>query len=352
MLAVAFCACHKTQRKKDAPLPANPTFQTDFAEAMAAKLAECAHVTKQSIAGMYELHALARFNSKKALEAKRVAFFEGAAKLCLEEIKKSACDKLGFELESIPPACARVYDGRVKDGQDCYHTIECQAGMYCAMPGGACPGKCAAKAGAGSACEDDTACEAGLHCVCANAACATRVCRASPKLGGDCGSVERPPCPDDTYCQPRGASRPFSCLARLPVGGKCVTSDACRKPLRCVGLESVKKPGTCRTPKALGEACVAKRGECSDNAACLPSAKDPKKTVCTPLAAPGGTCGVINGEPQGCVGGYCDLEGETGTCRAYKRPGEGCDYRGPPDVCGSGRCDTFTHACVYSCVEK
>lgn len=345
ILILTFLLAGCTEDPPPQGLTPQQPFQAQFADVMAKRLSECAKVPKESVGTMYTLHTLARFNAEKAIDDERVVFSRDAAETCLEQLDKSPCAALAFDLDVIAPACTRVYDGKGLAGAKCHHAIECAADLFCAMPNGACPGKCAAHVAAGEVCEDDNACEKGATCVCANANCASRVCRPPAKIGSSCGTVDVPGCGDDAYCAPRGVPKPHTCQRRVKEGAPCVTSDACVKPLHCVGFSSAKKPGTCKNAKALGDACSPGANECAASAACI---GEKKKAVCTAWAGPGGTCGVFDGEPAGCMGGYCD----DGTCKPYKRPGEGCDYKGAMDACGPGRCDSFTHACVYPCAER
>lgn len=139
------------------------------------------------------------------------------------------------------------------------------------------------------------------------------------------------PC-DAAICDGAGA-----CIGLSAEGGPCGTSHGCRDGLLCIG-------GSCRRPRAAGDACGAgiecASGRCAEGACAEKSAEG--EACAEDAECASGRCDFTTGRcgapmPDGeycmehtdCVSGYCDVDGSTGSgagrCAPRLADGESCD---------------------------
>lgn len=324
-------------------------FQQQLSAAIEARAGECAQVPKAMTAGLAATHGLGRFNLGKSLAADRIAFDDAQVVACIDSLKKLPCENVRVALETLTGPCEKVITGKVALGGECYESLECAAGLACATAG--CPGKCAKALQEGGHCDDKHPCGPELACICTDGGCRVHACVPHGKIGANCGHAEDAPCDGKLYCPPVGARMANACQPKAGANAVCPSSDACKPPLVCVGLQSSKHPGVCKPPLDNGAACTPGKNECGETASCVVSGKGGK---CTAWGGPGSACGISGAEYAGCAFSYCDMaKGQTtGTCRAYKTDGDACDPAGPLDACGPGQCDRVALTCVYACNEK
>lgn len=264
---------------------------------------------------------------------------------CLEQLSDpAACSRWLLRDSSLAP-CRAIFQGRLGDGEACYHSLECRAGSHCAR-GVACPGTCEPLRGEASSCSPGgQQCAAGLDCTGSPARCV-------PWAG------------EGELCTTRGEGAPY---------------PRCRPPLTCL-ITSHQSYGTCHPRKDENQGCGDEEGRCQPDlhcrrktvgaaegwcnrqlpagAACDVALSEPPGPCALGLTCfgpavkegrpySGGTCQPLPGlgEPctryvDGCLEGFCAFVGDrerTGFCQALKGPGEGCSFDAE---CASGVCLT------------
>ena len=264
-------------------------------------------------------------------EANGTLEYDGSAvPTCLEAYDTLPCEEVAV---TFPEARKQALGGLLGEGEDCSHSLECEAGLYCSAD--ACPGTCSTPLQDGDPCTEIDTCAPGLTCF--QGACAP--------LGGegdDCGAELLPECVTGFVClnEDTEMMTPGNCFSAKDVfvlsqGQPCNlggTPTLCRVGLSCplvIGatcLEPVESGGACDL--ALPDMCP--EGEyCSfgnPNCLPLPGAGDPcapgillkprcqaylrcVNEVCRPLGDNGDPCG----DAAECYSGVC---GDSGECAA------------------------------------
>ena len=213
---------------------------------------------------------------------------------CAGAIEAVTCAEL-----NINPAACQPHGGTIQIGGACGVDWQCASGRCSARPDGSC-GSCIGQVAKGGACTG-SACADGL--ICALDANGAETCLAPVPLGGTCLSTQV--CPANAYCKQTGSSTTQGICSPLPGAGQ-----AC---------------------DLLSQVCDYWHGvECN-----------PSTLVCQNVggtAQPGAACGWIAGQFIECIG-VCSpsQSGDMSTCMAQSptlSEGQACVASGPS--CASG----------------
>jgi hypothetical protein len=291
--------------------------------------------TDPGMNGTHRCAALAR-----GIAAGRIGYDATAAATCLSLIGSASCADLYYGDRQRNPAnsCAKVLTGTVAAGGGCYRTEDCAAGAFCDQTGG-CPAKCVAYVAAGGTCGSGLACAPGLYYDTAGGSC---VCRTLATQGQSCGGTGEVKCAESLYCGPGN-----TCVPYLAKGASCQAAQSdTSSSLLCV-IATGQTTGTCGPRAKIGASCGATIG-CEPFAACV-------NGTCAEYSPQGGPCGyIVSGgvyDYRGCVDGWCDDGGQTGTvgvCKPYVAVGGSC--------MSGARCDPYATcssggSCLASCDE-
>lgn len=342
------CKCNSEDKAKG---EVASQFQTRYADALAARAAECMRSDREAVMTMMPIHPVKRLAVGPSAAQGRVVYDPTKVDACLQLVRHAPCEQVQsfFDERPLGTACGEVLVGQGRAGGACYGEIECDASTYCDATELKCPGACKSFIAAGATCSDDDRCAIGSDCRCTDAACATRTCKPKAKPGERCETKEAPACASASYCVPNGAKNAGHC-ATQELTDPCPSADACAMPARCVGLQDSEHPGRCSLPKKVGEACVDGAHECADFSSCVGG-------VCTAWNKVDGPCGGMTAAKEAlrCIGGWCDVPAGSpvGVCRAFRQGDEGCvgdvflDFE-----CGAGRCDRLMHKCISPCAPQ
>jgi hypothetical protein len=210
-----------------------------------------------------------------AVATGRMAFAAAAAAACLTSVTATKrVDGTWGDL-AVPdldesPACASVFSGRQREGEECASTLDCQEPFAClGAADGKADGKCRpVPARAGDACDTvflrvtdfkhRRRCAEGLECDPVE-----DVCKAAAPLAG--------PCEHSFECTPPAACRAGKCSPLPPadVGGPCEDdTDDCKPGLYCKKRNDAgdggqaRRLGVCAEKKSAGAACTQELFEC------------------------------------------------------------------------------------------
>jgi hypothetical protein len=342
------CKCNSGDRAKG---ELASQFQQRFADALAARAAECSRSDRDAVLTMMPIHPVKRLSVGPSAAQGRVIYDASKVDACLQLVRRAPCEQVAsfFDERPLGTVCGEVLAGQGIPGSACYGEIECATNAFCDATELKCPGACKAFAVIGAACGDDDRCVPGGDCRCADAACAQKICKARAKPGERCETREAPACAVGEYCIPNGAKGAGHCGVQ-DLTDPCPSADACALPARCIGLQDSEHPGRCSLPKKVGEPCTDGAHECADFSSCVGG-------ICKAWNKVGGACGGMTEakETLRCIGGWCDLAAgsQLGVCRAFRKGEEGCvgdvflDFE-----CGAGRCDRLMHKCISSCAPQ
>jgi len=248
------------------------------------------------------------------IAAGRVLYNAQAARACVDVFKTlGSCTltELVSLIERFDKPCGVVFNGTLPPGNTCFFSEECANHGTC----------------------QNTAC---------GVACCQGTCVARSELipaGGTCpGPTGTETCVDGTTCQldPRTLGTTI-CTPLLPPGAACTTSNACRDPYDCVGLNGAT-PGVCTAPAARGQTCGIPGAplNCND----LRDTCDTNTDTCVANTPVGGSCSTTSGL---CVG-YAACDGST--CVARGAAGAGCDTATSLTCLGGLECNPTTLSCA------
>ncbi len=269
---------------------------------------------------------------QSAIDAGTVTYHGDKVAACIAAIEAKGCDLFSSRL---PSECGAVFEGTVAEGGDCTINEECAGDNICQFSGGACPGKCSARAAAGAACAADDDCQDGLTCQ-------SQVCTAPAKEGAACGGTA-PDCLTGLYCAGAdptngkpGACTKLSTVFNAAQGQPCDASKSqlCQVGSACeVGLSGTTVTYTCVPPVAAGAACkLAFPTECPGGQYCnIPQSTPPVLD---------GTCAALPGDGQDCTStkacaAYTVCDSTTNKCVALQNDGSSCT---DDNFCYSGHC--------------
>ncbi len=262
--------------------------------------------------------------------AGRVSFAAGAASACLGEIKALDCGSLAAS-RGVPSDCARVFQGTVPVGGDCFPIAlpgaqECVAGSHC-VADSHCPGVCQPDGTLGESCDPSIGhCAAGLTCNYTDIGQA--ICVAAPpevSVGSPCaGSDDCESAGALLVCE--GPAGPIDGVSSAPPAGSgtcqkpaahgpCNTKDECSTN-NCVAAVPGTTTGVCMPGKVVGDTCIPGAGQCGRGTYCGAAGK------CVELPVVGQSCAGNAGEGTACINGYCSPL--TNTCAAFLTTGTAC----------------------------
>jgi hypothetical protein len=215
--------------------------------------------------------------------------------------------------------------GKLKEGETCYHDLECSSGLIC---DGGCPGTCKRTKQKEESCQEDRECSPNL--VCLNGICTDPV---------DEGKF----CNNDFQCKGDLACIRYKCTRLKQEGESCVDSSDCE--ILC----SADKLCTILATSEEGESCGIFAGNriykiCNVGLYCkeMKEKEGGKQTaqnfICSPRKKEGENCK----EGDSCdIGSYCSPD--EGVCKKLKKEGEKC---GTDYVCDLGLiCDKEEKIC-------
>lgn len=142
--------------------------------------------------------------------------------------------------EAFEDTCARVFTGTKKENEPCTDAYQCEASLVCDLAKGFCGKKTEKKEN--EACNNPgDLCAKGSYCQDRGG---NRVCAPKGKLGESC-HLKDMPCQEDLRCN--GSS----CVALIPAGDLCDTSDECvtafcNADKKCQAKQYASETGTCR----------------------------------------------------------------------------------------------------------
>lgn len=259
----------------------------------ARRTAECERLTRCGLFSAEDacerslLPALRR-DMHAAIDAGKIAYDGVAAKSCLEAIAVQSCDATSADARITPPACARVFSGRVADGDTCAFDTECASGS-CDAPD------------------------------CRLEECCTGTCRPTIALA-PLGA----PCNRDADCVDGFCGADQRCHARVAARETCSRDEECEFDLACIGATDLDL-GRCRDMPLVGEACPYMR--CAEiGVACM-------EGNCAPVGLIGTSC---------TTAADCSPYGEcapSGQCSELPRLGAECTTSCSRDAwCDAGTC--------------
>lgn len=245
-----------------------------------------------------------------AADAGRVAFDADAAQECFAQLTALGCERDLLEEilfwggpPSAPPACQRVFTGKVRNYDPCLSSEEC--------------------AGENAVC--------GFSPNCSDACCAGS-CRdlgAPPKIGEPCTGS----CEVGAYCAFDPMGGPSVCAERRKAGQSCADAfNACAEGLFCD--YSGQEP-TCRERRGVGQACEG-TSQCAEGLHCYTRGTS---YTCEPLPGEGEPCAPYNYPACARADNYCDPASER--CLRLPEPGQTCvEYSEcvPYAQCRDSRC--------------
>ncbi|HEY3449284.1 MAG TPA: hypothetical protein VGK67_23210 [Myxococcales bacterium] len=259
----------------------------------------------------------------KGVAAGRISFDASESKACLDSLPSVACSDLIGGPQ--PAACRGALAGQVSIGSACYADSECSGeGVICDLIA-TCPGRCAARIGAGGSC-------AASGAVCAfGATCAAGVCVADANTGQACGQ-DLPACKYGLVCLAQTSPATTGTCEPESPNGACVTSSTCLPTFACAGPDGSSQ---CAPAKAEGQACTEGHFECAVLTSCVAG-------KCQAFPSLGGACDPTGarGEGSDCLQGTCS----GGRCVALLGKGQACQL---DSACASGVC--ASGACTAAC---
>jgi hypothetical protein len=217
-----------------------------------------------------------------------------------------------------PPAACAPKTGMLTTGSACAFGGQCQS-SFCAIPGGAACGSCAAVPAAGASCAKAPDCGPGLVC-----AGAPAVCMAAGGTGAACdGEI---PCQNGFWCVgfvPKTKTKPAvkgtcqaavatagsACDPTLKTGPACSTDEdlTCNSTSKtCATLSLAAPSGACGT--ATGQAIV-----CSDGSQCNAKVGADETGTCVPEVADQNPCERKVGAAPCATNERCIVTGDSGT---------------------------------------
>jgi len=232
-----------------------------------------------------------------AVKGGTIAYDEGQAQACIDEVSGQNCNFEGFYTTS---ACDTVFTGKVAMGGACQISAQCAGDATCVQTD--------------MNCDRDTMCCAGTC-----GAPSTTVA-----MGGSC-AAETAECAEGTYCNGSDV-----CAALITTAGTaCDSFLACANPMICNIFADMP---TCEKPAGKGETCsLDALIACAD----FSQFCDPATMKCVAAVAVGGAC------PDGvdCVG-YATCV--SGTCQKNADKGGACSDTGVECLgsldCTNGSC--------------
>jgi len=230
-----------------------------------------------------------------AIDAGKLAYDGDAAKRCNDAITAQTCDGASRDGRLLPAACAKVFVGKVGDGDACQYDLEC----------------------ASARCNRDFA-------TCQHGACCAGTCANSTKaaVGEQCNN--NGDCIDDAFC-----GTDMMCHALGKAGDNCFNDTQCDFGLACAGAGF---PKMCVTAAATGDACPDAR--CADIGDACPSG------TCVAAGLPGANV-ACTADTDCSIFALCDNASHV--CVAYPALGETCDARGCQ---GDAFCNANTMQCI------
>ena len=263
---------------------------------------------------------------------------------CLEHSSDpSACSRYLLR-DSLVSECLDVFGGSMKEGEPCFHGLECGPGLRCSL-GHQCPGECVAARGPWNACTPwQQQCAQGMDCVSDPPQCTPLSEEGEPcTREGEGGPFPR--CHPHLSCLDERDASTGVCRGRKEENTGCGDEEGrCQPSLFCLRKTTDAAEGWCNPPLARGEICDLRLAEppgpCGLGSICY----GPGRRGGQPYY--GGTCQPLPrvGEPcvrsiDGCEDSFCALVNSdmTGWCQPYKEVGEPCALHAQ---CGSGVCHT------------
>jgi hypothetical protein len=235
----------------------------------------------------------ALFDDVETLTEDRFEYHPTLLAACAAAIENRECGAVGGH----DAECEAALEGKVGQGSECLHPLECSTGLFCDGSSG-CPGTCLPELGEGQPCRGRE-CAANLECVTLGG---TQVC--SPVVnveGGACDNGE-PPCALSKLCLGKQDSMPGTCQSVTGVfianqGNVCNVRQGpfCNEGLHCefdtMQAFFTTGAGQCVPPSNAGGPCkLAIPDPCPKNYFCLPNAATSPEGVCTKSPITTETC--------------------------------------------------------------
>jgi hypothetical protein len=278
-------------------------------------------------------------HAQAALQAGRLQFSSDDAQACLQAsqaaLSSGDCNGRPASTQPATTRCQTALQGIVPIGGACksFHLVqfwqECVSGAYCKQASlTGCGGTCTAYGKSGDACSDLVQrCDSALSCTAGK--CGPRASQAEV-----CGALDSPVCAQGLVCDEPDLGHAGTCQPRKTTG-TCNYNALCASGYMCNASHQ------CAPVKHQGDSCSVGAGECSPLAFC-----DAGRCNET-LPTVGQACGTIDNENRACRGGYCERSpgSNTGTCAAYKRPGDTCAL-GSECSGDNANCDDATLKCT------
>jgi hypothetical protein len=163
------------------------------------------------------VHVAVDPNPTAAVAAGKLTYSGANARACIDALAAASCDLTDRSERVEPPACMRVFTGRLPEGEACAFSSECVS-LDCMVP------------------------------TCSDACCPGTCGPSTPlaKIGESCTATG---CVDDAFCDDTA-----TCRALLAMGSTCNDQGQCQYGLGCVGL-TPGVPGTCGPLPKIGESC-------------------------------------------------------------------------------------------------
>jgi hypothetical protein len=270
------------------------TAAQDVANAYCQKIDACADFfVRVAYGDATTCGARVKLSLTNALAAAGTGWTASNLESCAKAVPAASCDDLLGH--NLPAACQPV-PGTLATGKACSDSSQCTT-AFCNIAGGQACGACAAPPIAGATCVSDDGCPAGA------------VCKG-------------------------GTSAARTCVVPAATGAACGDTQPCRATVVC-------RAGVCSAPDGVGAACTVGGGTCNG----LAGIYCPAAATCAQagLAAPGGTCGVVDGGITVCSTSAQCTSALGGSCLAAAADGQLCDTTNgpgcmPPAVCQNGVC--------------
>jgi hypothetical protein len=293
---------------------------------------EITKLYQNCLTGIYEISKY--ISERKTIEYDGKKAYEIIKKT--EELLNQNCEEIRKKRKSISLLIQKnltelqtSFYGKLKEGETCYHDLECSSGLIC---DGGCPGICKKLKQKGESCQEDKDCDSYLIC-----------------LNGICveSGEESKPCRDDFHCKGELACINYKCLKIKQEGEACSTPAECEifcgDNKLCSGLQISKEGEECGILSGdkicdLGLYCKAEKGNITESHQNTSQDQIYMKFICAPRIKEGQKCK----ENETCdIGLYCSTD--EGICKKLKKEGEKCetDY-----VCDLGLiCDREEKIC-------
>ncbi len=292
-------------------------FGTDNEKVYNSERDEITTIYQNCLTSIYEISRY--INERKTIEYDGKKAYEIIKKT--EELLNQNCEEIRKKPKSISLLIQKnlmeiqtSFYGKLKEGETCYHDLECSSGLIC---DGGCPGKCKKLKQEGENCQEDKDCD--YYLVCLNGICT--------KSG-----EEDKPCRGDFQCKGELACINYKCSKIKQEGETCSTSSECEifcdDNKLCSGMQISEEGGECGILSGnkicdLGLYCKAEKENINESHQNTPQDQINQKFICASRIKEGQKCK----EGEACdIGLYCSPD--EGVCKRLKKEGEKCgtDY--------------------------